>query len=89
MIKFPALLDGEDGAYGIVFPDIPGVCAMGYTIEDALVNAEYVLQDYAIEMEKDGVELATPSPIQSIAIPAGNQLVYISLNQATITLPRG
>lgn len=79
MIEYPALVDGEDGAYGVVFPDIPGVGAMGDTVEEALRNAEYVLQDYAIEMERDGVDLATPSPLQSIETPTGNRLVTVTL----------
>lgn len=79
MIEYPALVDGEDGAYGVVFPDIPGVGAMGDTVEEALRNAEYVLQDYAIEMERDGVDLATPSPLQSVETPAGNRLVTVTL----------
>lgn len=79
MIEYPALVDGEDGAYGVVFPDIPGVGAMGDTVDEALRNAEYALQDYAIEMERDGVGLATPSPLQSVETPTGNRLVTVSL----------
>ena len=89
MIHYPALMDGEEGAYGVVFPDIPGVGAMGHTVEEALANAEEVLRDYAIEMEKDGVELATPSPSESIAIPEGNQIVSVSLDTARMTVPKG
>ncbi len=79
MIRYPALIDGEEGAYGVVFPDIPGVVAMGYTIADAISNAESVLRDYVIETEWDGVELTTPSPPRSIPIPEGNHLVAIPL----------
>lgn len=79
MNRYPALIDGEEGAYGVVFPDIPGVGAMGHTVDEALLNAEDALRDYAIETEKDGEELATPSPFQSIETPAGNQLVSIPL----------
>ena len=79
MIRYPALVDGEDGAYGVVFPDIPGVGAMGNTVDEALLNAEDALRDYALEAERDGDELARPSPLQSIEIPVGNQLVSISL----------
>ena len=75
----PALIDGEDGAYGVVFPDIPGIAAMGHTIDEALRNAEDALQDYAIEAEIDGEELAHPSPLQSVETPPGNRLVSISL----------
>ena len=52
---------------------------MGHTVDEALLNAEDALRDYAIETEKDGEELATPSPFQSIETPAGNQLVSIPL----------
>ncbi len=79
MIRYPALIDGDEGAYGVVFPDIPGVGAMGNTIDEALLNAEDALRDYAIEAEKDGEELAVPSPFQAIPTPKGNQLVSIPL----------
>ena len=72
-------MDGHDGAYGVVFPDIPGVGAMGRTVDEALLNAEEVLRDYALETEKDGEELAPASPFQSIETPKGNQLVSIPL----------
>ena len=79
MIRYPALIDGDEGAYGVVFPDIPGVGAMGNTVDEALLNAEDALRDYAIETERDGDELARPSPFQSIETPIGNQLVSIPL----------
>ena len=79
MIRYPALMDGEEGAYGVVFPDIRGVVAMGCTVDEALINAEDVLRDYAIETEKDGMELATPTPFEFIQTPPGRQLVSIPL----------
>ena len=79
MIQYPALIDGEEGAYGVVFPDIPGVGAMGCTMEEALTNAEDALRDYAMESERDGDELAAPSPLYSIETPVDNRLVSISL----------
>ena len=69
----------DEGAYGVVFPDIPGVGAMGDTVDEALLNAEDVLRDYALETEKDGDELAPASPFQSIETPKGSQLVSIPL----------
>ena len=52
---------------------------MGHTVDEALLNAEAALRDYAIETERDGEQLATPSPFQSIETPTGNQLVSIPL----------
>ena len=76
------MIDGDEGAYGVVFPDIPGIAAMGYTLGEALVNAEAALEDYVVEAEADGEELAVPSAIQSVEVPIGNQLVSIPLMQS-------
>jgi len=36
MARYVVLIDqAEDGAYGVVFPDLPGCTAMGDTVEEA------------------------------------------------------
>ena len=60
MARYPALIDGETGAYGVTFPDLPGVVAMGATLDEALLNAEEALRDYATETEKDGRPIVAP-----------------------------
>ena len=52
---------------------------MGHTVDEALLNAEDALRDYAVETERDGDELARPSPFKTIEIPTGNQSVSIPL----------
>ena len=79
MTRYPALIDGKRGAYGVTFPDLPGVVAMGKTVDEALVNAEDALRDYAIEAEKDDTEVARPSAIEDVTPAAGSTLVSIPL----------
>lgn len=79
MIRYPALIDGEKGAYGVTFPDIDGVVAMGETIDAALVNAEEALRDYALEAERDGAALAPASLPEAVACPSGSTLVLVPL----------
>ena len=57
MARYPALIDGKKGAYGVAFPDLPGIVAMGKTIDEAMVNAEEALRDYATEALKDGEKI--------------------------------
>ena len=64
MAQYPALIDGKKGAYGVTFPDLPGIVAMGKTVDEAMVNAEEALRDYAIEAVKDGEEIAPPSDLE-------------------------
>lgn len=79
MDRYPALIDGETGAYGVVFPDLPGIVAMGETLDEVLVNAEEALRDCAVEAEKDGAEIAAPSAIEDVAVPSGSALVSVPL----------
>ena len=79
MIRYPALIDGEKGAYGVTFPDLPGIAAMGKTMDEALMNAEEALRDGALEALRDGAPFAAPSALENIETPAGQVLVSIPL----------
>ena len=78
-MKYPALIDGEAGAYGAVFPDLPGCVAMGDTLEAVIRNAEDAMRDWIASMEANGQRVPEPSPLSSITIPEGNTLTAISL----------
>ena len=79
MTRYPAVIDGAKGAYGVTFPDLPGVVAMGTTVDDALVHAEEALQDYALEADKDGDALVTPTAMEQVDGQDGQMLVSIPL----------
>ena len=80
MTRYPALIDGETGACGVTFPDLPGVVAMGATLGEALLNAEEALRDYATEMEKDGRTLVAPRVLEDVSPDAGSTLVTVPLS---------
>ena len=77
MSRYPAFVDGEIGAYGVAFPDLPGIVTMGETVDDALLNAEEALRDYVTETERNGERVAEPSPIERVSPPDGATLVDI------------
>ncbi len=59
MTHYFGFLDGKPGAYGIVFPDLPGCTAMGDTVEEARINAIEAIADWVLEM---GGPEASPQP---------------------------
>ncbi len=61
MARYTALIDGEPGAYGVVFPDAPGCHEMGDTIEEALLNARVALGEWIALTKADG-KLSVPEP---------------------------
>lgn len=79
MTRYPALVDGSDGAYGVTFPDLPGIVAMGNTMDETPLHAEEALRDYLIEMEKDGETITPPSAIEHVATRAEHALVPVPL----------
>ena len=79
MLRYPALIDGESGAYGVTFPDLPGIVAMGASMDEAIINAEEALRDCALEAERDEDAIVPPSAIESVKPPSGSALVAIPL----------
>jgi predicted RNase H-like HicB family nuclease len=55
MKRFFALLDGEQGAYGVAFPDCPGCTAMGVDESEAYANAVEALGEWMHDARADGV----------------------------------
>ena len=78
-MRYPAVIDGKKGAYGVTFPDLPGIVAMGRTLDEALVNAEEALRDYMVETEKDGETIMPPSALERVEVPDGCLLVSVPL----------
>ena len=77
MARYPALIDGEKGAYGVTFPDLPGIVAMGASVDEALVNAEEALRDYVTEAETASDAITPPTPMERVTTPAGCTLVSV------------
>lgn len=84
MPQYPAFVDGEAGAYGVTFPDLPGIVAMGETMGDALANAQEALRDY--ETERDGAQVAEASPLEGMP-PARRVIVPMPPTPSRINRP--
>lgn len=78
-MRYPALIESGGRDYGVVFPDLPGIVAMGHTLDEAIRNAEEALQDYAIEASRDGLSLTPPSALEEVEVPLGSALTSILL----------
>lgn len=66
MSRYIALIDGKAGAYGVVFPDLPGCTAMGKTMDDAIGKAAEALRDWAEVTEESGGEIPRPRSIEAL-----------------------
>jgi predicted RNase H-like HicB family nuclease len=61
-----ALIEGEPGAYGVVFPDAPGCGATGDTIEQALTNARVALGEWLEHSRNQGLGVPEPRTVDEL-----------------------
>ena len=61
MTYLAVLEPGEDGSYGISFPDLPGCFSLGENLIEAQQMAEEAASLHVYGMERDGEEIPTPS----------------------------
>jgi predicted RNase H-like HicB family nuclease len=66
MARYIALIDGSAGAYGVVFPDLPGCTAMGKTMDDALSNAADALRDWVEVTEEGGAKVPRARNLETL-----------------------
>ncbi len=86
-MRYVALLDGNDGAYGVVVPDFPGCSSGGATIDEAVANADEAIALWADEMAAQGGDVPTPRPVAAVltdpdtaaAIAAGDAIILVRI----------
>lgn len=90
MAVYTGLIDGQAGAYGVSFPDLPGCVAMGDTIEEAMRAARAVLSEYVAEMEARRFPVAEPRTFEALmrnvevaaALAQGATVIAVPLERA-------
>lgn len=68
MARYFALVDGNAGAYGVVFPDLPGCTAMGGTMEIAISNAADAMRDWMDVTLESGAAIPAPRPLEVLRL---------------------
>ena len=79
IIKYPAVIDGELGAYGVVIPDLRGAYAMGATVDEALADAEDMLPEFLEALRESGVSIPSPSATEDVTLQPGEMLAFVRL----------
>ncbi len=68
MARYVALLDGVEGAYGMIVPDLSGCTAAGATIAEAVTDAIGALREWILDARANAD--AVPPPRDMAALKA-------------------
>lgn len=66
MSRYIALVDGEDGTYGAVFPDAPGCTAMAGTQDEVINDAADALAEWVADELAEGRALPVSRSIEEL-----------------------
>ena len=74
---YPAILTQEDDGIIVSFPDVEGARTDGATMEEALENADDVLNLMLLTMEEKHMDTKPPTPIASLDVPKGSMVALV------------
>lgn len=80
-VTYLAILEpGEDGGYGISFPDLPGCFSFGEDLAEAQQMAAEAASLHVYGMERDGEEIPAPSVSLPKAITEGMVVMPVTIH---------
>jgi predicted RNase H-like HicB family nuclease len=65
-MRYVALIDGKQSAYGVVVPDLPGCTSAGRTIDEAYSNAVEAVRLWVEDAETDGEKLPRSRSVEAM-----------------------
>lgn len=87
MTRYIGVLDGAEGAYGVVFPDLPGCTSAGATPDEAARNAVEAVSLWAEEAVAGGEALPRARTIAEIMADAAAMAGIRAVNGVMIAVP--
>jgi predicted RNase H-like HicB family nuclease len=91
LMRYFALLDGKEGAYGVVIPDLPGCTSAGKTADAAYRNAIEAVRLWVEDALEDGEKLPRARSLMEVladrevrrALTGGAALMVVPLVRDT------
>lgn len=68
-LVYPAKIELEQGGFTVTFRDLKNVFTEGNSYEEALSNAQHVLDILLLDMAQDGLDIPSPSVIKKGEVP--------------------
>ena len=66
IIVYPAIFHHEDNSYWVEFPDLERCTTNADSLEEAIVQANNILEDYMAILERNNMPIPEPTPYDDI-----------------------
>ena len=98
--SYTATFSHDDDGWIVEFPDLERCSTNADSLDEAIIQAHNILEDYMAILERDHMPIPESTPYESVEIPAGGnkQRIVVSMHNArsrwqnktvkkTVTLP--
>ena len=98
--SYTATFSHDDDGWLVEFPDLDRCVTNADTLDEAIIQANNILEDYMAILERDHVNIPVPTPYEQVEMPIGGdkQRIVVSMHNArsrwqnktvkkTVTLP--
>jgi predicted RNase H-like HicB family nuclease len=75
--SYPAIFSTDGDGWEVSFPDLDNCYTASDTLESAIVEAQYVLEDVMYMREKDKDEIPSPTKLDEISVKPGEILQLV------------
>ena len=82
--SYVAIFSRDDDGWLIEFPDLERCATNANTLDEAIIQANNILEDYVAILERDGMAIPTPTPYEKVDVPVGGykQMIVVSMKNA-------
>ena len=82
--SYTATFTKEVDGWLVEFPDLERCVTNADTLDEAIIQANNILEDYMAILERDGLDIPTPTPYEKIQIQKNceKQRIVVSMQKA-------
>ena len=82
--SYVAIFSQDADGWLIEFPDLERCATNANTLDEAIIQANNILEDYVAILERDGMPIPTPTPYEKVDVPVGGykQKIVVSMKNA-------
>ena len=80
---YTAIFEKDSSDFWLVaFPDLEGCETNAPTLEEAIIQAHNILEDYMAILERDEIDIPAPTPFEVIKVPPGAVAQRVAVSMA-------
>ena len=70
------------GLWLVTIPDLDGCRTNASSLEEAIIQAHNILEDYTAKLEREGIKAPAPTSVEAVKVPPGGLVKRVTVSRA-------